>query len=83
MTSCDSLSVMRGPKRNADICKASGKTERRSQSSHTQTLCNIKHVSTHAYTDMFDRRSSDMFGHVCLFASGGALACLVMFRQTC
>ena len=22
-----------------------------------------------------------MFGHVCLFGSGGPLACLVMFRQ--
>ena len=24
-----------------------------------------------------------MFGHVCLFGSGGPLACLVMFKQTC
>ena len=33
--------------------------------------------------DMFDRRCADMFGHVCLFGSGGPLACLVMFKQTC
>ena len=26
---------------------------------------------------------ADMFGHVCLFGSGGPLACLVMFKQTC
>ena len=32
---------------------------------------------------MFDRRHADMFGHVCLFGSGGPLACLVMFKQTC
>ena len=34
-------------------------------------------------TNMFDRRCADMFGHVCLFGSGGPLACLVMFKQTC
>ena len=33
--------------------------------------------------NMFDRRCADMFGHVCLFGSGGPLACLVMFKQTC
>ena len=37
----------------------------------------------HVYTNMFDRRCTDMFGHVCLFGSGGTLACLVMFKQTC
>ena len=38
---------------------------------------------SHVCTNMFDRRRADMFGHVCLFGSGGPLACLVMFKQTC
>ena len=38
---------------------------------------------SHVFTNMFDRRRADMFGHVCLFGSGGPLACLVMFKQTC
>ena len=38
---------------------------------------------SHVFTNMFDRRCADMFGHVCFFGSGGPLACLVMFKQTC
>ena len=28
----------------------------------------------HVYTNMFDRWCADMFGHVCLFGSGGPLS---------
>ena len=38
---------------------------------------------SHVFTNMFDRRCADVFRHVCLFGSGGPLACLVMFKQTC
>ena len=42
-----------------------------------------RYGTKNVFTNMFDRRCADMFGHVCLFGSGGPLACLVMFKQTC
>jgi hypothetical protein len=42
MTSCDSLSVMRGPKCNADICPSDWENAKKiGQFTHIQTLCNI------------------------------------------
>ena len=45
-------------------------------------LCRWQNLKQSVGTDV-DRRCADMFGHVCLFGSGGPLACLVMFKQTC
>ena len=42
MTSCDSLSVMRGTKRNADSCPSDRENAKKiGQFTHTHTLCNI------------------------------------------